>query len=140
MSTSAGRMEEMDAIRDLVGRYFEQFACDPTAAALFYGEPATLFLPDRLLVFNDRISLESYLRKSLAALKRHGYSHTDMEGPRTKLLNPATALHGVVAVRMKVDGTVIERLGVTYLLRKEGGRWLIYGGIATDADKLISPD
>jgi hypothetical protein len=126
-------------ISDVIGRYFHEFARDPRAASQFYTEPTTMVLADRSLVLSHRGDIEAILEKSLVALRRRGYSHTTMLDPRTKLLNSTTALHGVIAVRLRTDGTTIEQLGVTFLLHKGQDCWQINAWIATDVDKLISP-
>ena len=46
----------------------------------------------------------------------------------------------VNAIRMKVDGTEMQRSGFTYLLQKSNAGWRIHEIIATDVDKLISAD
>jgi hypothetical protein len=59
---------------------------------------------------------------------------------RVKLLNSTTALYSTVVIRMKTDGTEMQRLGFTYLLHKSNAGWRIHEIIATDLDKLIRAD
>jgi hypothetical protein len=56
------------------------------------------------------------------------------------MLNPTTALYATVAVRMKTDGTELQRAGFTYLLHKGTDGWKINELVATDLDKLIGAD
>ena len=42
-----------------------------------------------------------------------------------KLLNQTTALASAVFVRHKTDGSELETVGATYLLRKTEGEWKI---------------
>jgi hypothetical protein len=56
------------------------------------------------------------------------------------MLNSTTALFSTVAIRLKSDGTELQRAGFTYLLHKGGAGWKINELIATDPDKLISGD
>ena len=59
---------------------------------------------------------------------------------RVKFLNSTTALFSTIPIRMKTDGTEMQRSGFTYLLLKGDAGWRIHEIIATDVDKLISAD
>ena len=132
--------DEKDAIHQVISGYFDAFARDPAAAAAFYGEPTLIVLPNEVLALATRSDVENFLAKLLESLKPLGYSRTKLDAPRVKMLNATTALYGTVAIRMKTDGTELQRAGFTYLLHKGGGGWKINEVIATDVDKLISPD
>ena len=131
---------EQDAIHQVVGAYYEAFARDPAAAAAFYGEPALIVLPNEILTLATRGDVEAFLAKLLGSLKPLGYSSTRLSVPRVKMLNSTTALYCTVAIRMKTDGTELQRAGFTYLLHKGGAGWKINEVIATDPVKLISAD
>ena len=89
---------------------------------------------------STRTDVEAFLAKLLASLKPSGYSNTKIGVPRIKMLNSTTALYSTIAVRMKSDGTEMQRAGFTYLLQKGSAGWKIHELIATDLDKLISGD
>ena len=55
-----------------------------------------------------------------------------------RLLNSTTAFCSAVALRLKADGTEMQRAGITYLLHKSDGEWKIHEAIGTDLDKVIS--
>jgi hypothetical protein len=55
-----------------------------------------------------------------------------------KLLNSTTALCSAVSIRVKADGTEMQRSGFTYLLHKTDAGWKIREVIGTDLDKLIT--
>jgi hypothetical protein len=76
--------------------------------------------------------------KGRDTLIAQGYSNTRMEAPRVRRLNQSTVLYGTIAVRMKTDGTELERAAFTYLLHKGDGGWKIHELVATDVDSLIS--
>jgi ketosteroid isomerase-like protein len=132
--------DEKDAIHQVVSGYFDAFARDPAAAAAFYGEPTLIVLPNEVLALATRSDVEGFLAKLLESLKPLGYSRTKLDAPRVKMLNATTALYSTVAIRMKTDGTELQRAGFIYLLHKGGGGWKINEVIASDVDKLISPD
>ena len=132
--------EDKASIHEVVAGYYDTFARNSTAAAAFYGEPALVVLPDEVLSLPTRKHVEDFLAKALSSLKAFGYSSTRMSDSRVKMLNPTTALHGTVAVRMTSDGTEFERAAFTYLLHKGGAGWKIHQLVVTDVDHLISPD
>jgi hypothetical protein len=132
--------ENRDAIHEVLAAYYDAFARDPAAAATYYGEPALILAPNDLVSLPTRKDAETFLAKLLGSLKTLGYSNTKLTAPRIKMLNPTTALYGTVAIRMKTDGTELERAGFTYLLHKVRAGWKINGIVATDLDKLISSD
>jgi ketosteroid isomerase-like protein len=132
--------DEKDAIHQVVSGYYDAFARDPATAAAFYGEPTLFVLPNEVLALPTRSNVEAFLAKLLESLKSLGYSRTKLDVPRVKMLNSTTALYSTVAIRLKTDGTELQRAGFTYLLHKGGAGWKINEVIATDVDKLISAD
>jgi hypothetical protein len=138
---SAQQSSEEGTIHEVLAGYYDAFARDPVAAATYYGdEPTLIILPSEVLTLPTRKDAETFLAKVLGSLKTLGYSNTKLTAPRIKMLNPTTALYGTVAIRMKTDGTELERAGFTYLLHKGSAIWKINGVIATDLNKLISSD
>ena len=131
---------EQDAIHQVVSAYYDAFAHDPAAAAAFYSEPTLIVLPNEVLALTTRDDVEAFLAKLLGSLKPLGYSGTRLSVPRVKMLNSTTALYSTVAIRMKADGTELQKAGFTYLLHKGGAGWKINEVIATDLNKLISAD
>lgn len=130
---------ERDAIQGVMSGYYDVFGRDSAAAAAFYGEPTLIVLPDQVIALSKRADIETFLDKFVASLKPLGYARSKMEGvPRIKLLNATTALFSTVALRLKADGTEMQRVSFTNLLQKGSFGWKIHVIIPTDLDKLIS--
>jgi hypothetical protein len=132
--------DEREAIHQVVSGYFDAFARDPAVAATFYGEPTLIVLQNEVRALATRSDVEAFLEKLLGSLKPLGYSNTKLTVPRTKMVNATTALYSTVAIRMKTDGTELQKAGFTYLLQKGSAGWKIHEVIATDIDKLIVAD
>ena len=49
------------------------------------------------------------------------------------------ALYSTLAIRMRADGTELQRSGFTYLLHKSNAEWKIHEIIATDLDSSSAP-
>jgi hypothetical protein len=109
------------AIQKAFRDYNDAFARNPTEAVGFWLLPALIVLPEEVISLNARGDLENLFAVWLADLERARYSHSEFVTPRVKMLNATTALYGVIANRMRVDGSVSARLGLTYLFRKFGG-------------------
>jgi ketosteroid isomerase-like protein len=75
--------------------------------------------------FATRGDLESSLKLTLAALKKRGYGRSEWPQLHVKVLSSGVAIASALIVRYKTDGKEMERLGVTYLLRKTGDGWKI---------------
>jgi ketosteroid isomerase-like protein len=61
----------------------------------------------------------------LKGLRERGYSHSIPSELHVKLLDQITALASGVFVRQKTDGSELETIGGTYVLRKTEGEWKI---------------
>ena len=129
--------QDEQAIHKAVSEYYEAFVSDPAIAAGYYGEPTLVVLPGEVMSLPRRADIEAFLAKGRAALLERGYSNTRMQASRVKRLNRSTALYGTVAVRMKTDGTELERAAFTYLLHKGESGWKIHELVATDVDSLV---
>jgi hypothetical protein len=133
-------VSERDAIHGVVSGYYDAFGRDSAAASAFYGEPTLIVIPNQVIMLRTRADIEASIDELVATLKASGYSHSKLGEHRVKLLNPTTALYSTIAIRMKADGTELQRSGFTYLLHKSNAGWKIHEIIATDLDKLISTD
>ena len=139
-SSSNTSATEKDAIHAVVSGYYDAFGRDSAAASGFYGEPTLIVAPNKVIVLSTRADIEAFLDRVAANLKRNGYSHSTLIDRRVKLLTSTTALCGGIAIRMKADGTEMQRSGFTYLLQKGDLGWRIHELIPTDLDKLIDAD
>jgi hypothetical protein len=131
---------EKDAINKVLSGYYDAFGRDSAAASAFFGEPTFIVSPNQVLMLSTRADVEAIFDKFVASLKPSGFSHSKLGDHRVKLLNSTTALYSTVAIRMKADGTEMERSGFIYLLHKTNAGWRIHAIIAADLDKLISAD
>jgi len=131
------QLEDENAIHKIVSDYYEAFVRDPVVAADYYGEPSLIVLPQEVKSLPRRADIVNFLANGRAALLARGYLNTRMQASRVRKLNQSTALYGTVAVRMKTDGTELERAAFTYLLHKGDSGWKIHELVATDVDSLI---
>jgi hypothetical protein len=137
-SSAPTSVSEKDTIHSVISGYYD--TRDSAAASAFFGEPALIVLPNQVVALSTRADVASFFDKLVASRKGSGYSHSKLGDHSVKLLNSTTALYSTIAIRMKVDGTEMQRSGFTYLLHKGDAGWRIHELIATDVDKLIITD
>jgi hypothetical protein len=123
-SVMAQEPDDKAAIHQVVSGYYDAFARDPVAATAFFGEPTLVVLPNEVITMTSRADIGAYVARVLAGLKAAGYSTTTLSDSRVKMLNRTTALYGAIAIRMKTDGTELQRVGATYLLHKGSDGWI----------------
>jgi ketosteroid isomerase-like protein len=135
---SAAPASEQEAIREVLNGYYDAFGRDATALSAFCSEQALVVFPNQLVRLNCRADAASFFDRVATSLRPSGFSHSKMVDCHVRLLNPTTALCSAIAIRMKADGTEMERGGFTYLLHKSDSEWKIHEAIGTDLDKLIA--
>jgi ketosteroid isomerase-like protein len=69
--------------------------------------------------------IEAFYGGVLRDLRERGYSHSTRSELHVKLLEQTIALVSAVFVRHKTDGSELETIGVTYVVRKTEGEWKI---------------
>ena len=128
---------ENDAILKVLYGYYEAFGRNSVQASGFFGEPIMVISPENVVALGTRAELATFFEKVVATiLGPNGYSHSKVGECHVRLLNSATALCSGVAIRIKTDNTELQRVGFTYLFRKNSEGWRILGIINTDLDKL----
>ena len=70
----------------------------------------------------------------MEGLRAKGYSRSELEVGYVKSLSSSAALIGGAAVRYKIDGQELDRVGVTYVLHKTEGGWKFATVILHDVD------
>ena len=69
--------------------------------------------------------IEAFFGEVIRDLRARGYAYSTRSELHVKLLDQSTALASAVFVRHKTDGSELETIGVTYVLRKTEGEWKI---------------
>ena len=69
--------------------------------------------------------IEGFYGGILRDLRERGYSHSIRSELHVKLLEQTIAFASGVFVRHKTDGSELETIGATYVLRKAEGEWKI---------------
>jgi NTF2-like protein (DUF6841) len=73
-------------------------------------------------------------------LRARGFHRSELSARNVESLSATATLVTGVAVRYKVDGQELERVGVTYVLHKADSRWKIAVLIVHDANEVALPE
>ena len=98
----------------------------------FVHSPAMYITPLAVAVFPDADVARVGLSIGMEQMQVEGYHHTEFFGVTSRPLSPdLVAVSGTLA-RMSTDGRELNRVGFTYTLRMQEGRWRIVCGIIRD--------
>jgi ketosteroid isomerase-like protein len=125
-SAIAGQAEDEADIRRLMDGYRDAYiALDAHRVATVFHQPYMFLAPHTADTLATRKEVEDSVQAFLASLKARGYARSDWKKMRVKSFGNGIAIVSSGVVRYRVDGSVLETVGVTYLLRKELTGWKI---------------
>lgn len=110
---------------------------DGRAVARFYHEPAMRIARGGPVVRATRADQEAFFDAFLGGLVQRGYASSSWEALEVRLLDPETAIASGITVRHRADGTVFERVAVTYGLRRTGEGWKIFLSATHAPDSML---
>lgn len=99
---------------------------DAAAISSFYYEPAMRVGRGGPVVRPTRADQAAFFSGFMPGLVQQGYAYSALEETNVRLLDARTAVASGITVRYKADGTVLDRLGVTYGLYKTNDGWKIF--------------
>jgi uncharacterized protein (TIGR02246 family) len=99
---------------------------DAHAVAGFYLEPAMRVSKNGPVVRATRADQEAFFAGFLRGMVSRGYERSAWEALEVRLLDPQTAVASGITTRYRSDGTVFERVAVTYGLWHSDQDWKIF--------------
>jgi len=127
-----------DAVKDVLRAYEEAWSRhDEQAVAGFYYEPAMRVGKGGPVVRATRAEQRAFFEGFLRGLVERGYARSAWEELEVRLLDPQTALASGITIRFRDDGSVLERVAVTYGLRNSGEGWKIFMSATHTADSVL---
>jgi uncharacterized protein (TIGR02246 family) len=129
---------EERAVEEVLQAYEQAWSRhDGPAVASFYHEPAVRVTKGGPVVRASRGEQEVFFSSFLRGLVQRGYSRSAWEELEVRLLDPETAIASGVTVRYRTDGTVVERLAVTYGLWRTSQGWKIFWSATHPPDTML---
>ena len=126
------------AVTRVLADYYKAFSTlEPAAIAPHFHEPSLLISPLGVTAAPTGATVAQTFTSPMQALRARGYGRSELTMLNLQQLSASAMWASGVAVRYKVDGAELERVGVTYVLNKSGGEWKIAVTILHDADRVL---
>jgi ketosteroid isomerase-like protein len=118
-------MTEDAAVQLMLNDYYAAFSTLHVQAILpYFHQPALLIGPQGVIPLPIPAAVEPIFTPVMQSLQTRGYRRSELNLREIRLLSAQSAFATGIAIRFKSHGEELERVGVTYLLRKsEGGAW-----------------
>src|SRR5258706_1233082 len=124
---AASAADGEEAIRQTLQAYEQAWSRqDAHAVAGFYFEPAMRVGKAGPVVRPTQTDQENFFDGYLRGMVGRGYDRSEWESLEVRLLDPQTGMASGIAVRYRADGSVLERVAVTYQLWSTEKGWKIF--------------
>ena len=131
--------ETVNVLRAIDG-YTEAFQQSDMATLIRHiSVPVMQIVGQEVSILNTVEEVQARYTALAGHLNAQGYSHSTWMERQVKLLGPATAMVSGAAIRYRTDGSELERIGATYLLRLTETGWKIVVATAHPPDAIIRP-
>jgi hypothetical protein len=117
--------DEVGATRMLTEYVGTYASLDAHRVAANFDEPFTHVAGSGSQVLRTHDEAEAWLRPFFVRLKERGYGHSTCMPMAVKALDDGLVVATCRAVRFKSDGSELETVGATYLLRRTAQGWRI---------------
>lgn len=110
---------------------------DAAAIASFYYEPAMRVGRGGPVVRPTRADQEAFFSGFLPGLVQRGFERSRWQELNVHLLDGQTAIASGIVVRTRTDGSELERVAVSYGLRKTAQGWKIFLSATHSPDTVL---
>ena len=125
-ATALAGADEVD-VQNLLDAYEQAWSQhDAIAIASFYYEPAMRIGRGGPVVRPTRADQEAFFTHFVPELVQRGFDHSAFEELNLHLLDADTGIASGILLRYRKDGSLFERVAVTYGLRKGQAGWKIF--------------
>ena len=134
-------MDNQPAVIGALLDYYAAFSTLEVSAVLpYFHEPALLMGSQGVFAAPTHDVLTTALTTLIDSLRARGFGRSELNIQRVESLSTSATLVTGVAVRYRVDGQELERVGVTYALYHADSHWKIAVLIVHDPNEgALSP-
>jgi len=126
MAATGDAMNEEPAVIRVLTEYYATFSTlDVQAVLPYFHEPSLLITPQGVFAAPTYAVLTTAFTPAMEGLRDRGFGRSELSVQEVRSLSATATLVTGVAVRYKVGGQELERVGVTYVLHKADTRWKI---------------
>jgi ketosteroid isomerase-like protein len=116
----------MPSALDAILEYYKVFSTlDVSAIVSYFCEPSMTIAPQAMFTAANRSALADSLAPLVHSLKAKGYGRSEYVQAEVTALGETAALVRGVAVRYTTAGSELERIPLTYLMRRTDAGWKI---------------
>ena len=114
------------AATQVLADYYSAFSTLEVRAILpYFHEPALLIGPQGVFAATTSAALTAAFKPAMEGLRAREFGRSELSVQHVKSLSATATLVTGLALRYKLDGQELERVGVTYVLHKAETRWKI---------------
>jgi hypothetical protein len=133
-------VETVEAVSATFTAYAQAFqTLDPDAAAPYCHVPCLFISPQGVRAMTSASEVRALLVKVMADLGTRGYARSEVMSRHVQPLGERIVLLTVNRVRLRTDGTELERVGETYTFFETVGGWKIVAAAMHDFEAARQP-
>ncbi len=137
MAWPGSATDDEAAASRVLADYYSAFSTLEIQAILpCFHEPCMLISPQSVFVASSSAVLAMAIAPVMDGLRARGYGRSELSIRRLQSLSATAILAIGVALRYKLDGQELERVGVTYVLHKADTGWKIAVLIVHDTKEV----
>jgi hypothetical protein len=123
-------------IRTLLDYYAAFSTLEVSAVLPYFHEPSLLIGPQGVFSAPTHDVLTTAFTPAIDSLRARGFGRSELSVQRVESLSASATLVAGVALRYRVDGQELERVGVTYALYNADSHWKIAVLIVHDPNEV----
>lgn len=125
-SCSAGTVEDEAGALAFMNDYVASFKhLDVRRTAKHFNEPLAVVAGSGVTVLSTQADVATWYQPLFAELANRNYGGSEWAQLRLKALSDGVVIASARAIRRRVDGSELETVGATYLLRNTSQGWRI---------------
>ncbi|HYJ13972.1 MAG TPA: nuclear transport factor 2 family protein [Candidatus Limnocylindria bacterium] len=118
--------------------YVESFrSLKPDGVVPYCDAPCLFISAQGTRMMKDTGEVTAFIAQLMEGLKARGFTRSELSELKVNQMSAHIAVVSVKRIRYKADGQELERLGETYVLRKNAESWKIVMAMTHDADRVL---
>ena len=118
--------------------YVESFrSLKPDGVVPYCDVPCLFISAQGTRMMKDTGKMTAFTAQLMEGLKARGFARSDLAELKVNQMSAHIVVVSVKRIRYKTDGQELERLGETYVFRKNAESWKIVTAMTHDADRVL---
>ena len=118
--------------------YVESFrSLKPDGVVPYCDVPCLFISAQGTRMMKDTGEVTAFIAQLMEGLKARGFARSDLAELKVNQMSAHIVVVSVKRIRYKTEGQELERLGETYVFRKNAESWKIATAMTHDADRVL---